>query len=237
MSNFLAELFGALEQWLTAVRLLLPRVLAALVILGIGLAVATIVRRLVALLLRRTTFDVTSHRLGLAGLLQRGGAEGTPSSIVGSMAYWLVLTASALQGLSALGLESTDRFVGACVSLLSRTFLAVLILAAGYIVSLFFARATLIAAVNAHMRPARWIAAGVQTLIVLFSCAIALEEMGIASAVVRDAFSILFGGVVLALALAFGLGGQTVAREILEQRWRQEGHDADHTPPSELRHL
>jgi hypothetical protein len=37
------------------------------------------------------------------------------------------------------------------------------------------------------------------------------------------AFAITFGGLVLALALAFGLGGRGLAREILERRLRRKG--------------
>jgi hypothetical protein len=236
MRDFFSELSFTLQQFLGAAAALAPRVVAALVILALGVLVATLVRRFALVLLRRSRFDVTSHRLGLAGLLARGGAEMAPSEVVASMLYWLVLAGSILQGLSALDLPSVDRFVGGTVSFLTRLVVACLVAAGGYVVSLFFGRAALIAAANAHMRPARWIAAGVQGFIVLFAAALALEQLGIAPGVVRDAFSILFGGVVLALALAFGIGGQTVAREILEQHWRHDHPDRDRER-DELRHL
>ena len=51
--------------------------------------------------------------------------------------------------------------------------------------------------------------------IVAFTAAVTLEELGIAPDLVRSAFVILFGAVALALALAFGLGCQELAREWL----------------------
>ena len=44
--------------------------------------------------------------------------------------------------------------------------------------------------------------------IMVFVVIIALGEMNIGAAILYPAFLILFGGIVLALALAFGLGGQ-----------------------------
>ncbi len=46
----------------------------------------------------------------------------------------------------------------------------------------------------------------------------ALEQLGIGRGAITVAFAILFGGVVLALALAFGLGGKDIAREYLEKK-------------------
>src|SRR5689334_8053504 len=111
MHDFLNDLSYTLSQLGDAIRSLAPRVVAAIVILVIGFLLAFLIRRLALLLLRRSRFDVTSHRLGLAGLLVRGGAEMTPSEVVASMLYWLVLAGALLQGLHALDIPAVDRFV------------------------------------------------------------------------------------------------------------------------------
>jgi hypothetical protein len=59
-----------------------------------------------------------------------------------------------------------------------------------------------------------------------------LTHLGIAKEIVVAAFSILFGGVVLALSIAVGLGGRNIAREALERRWRKAKEDRD-----EMAHL
>ena len=56
----------------------------------------------------------------------------------------------------------------------------------------------------------------------LFVIATALTEIGIGRDMVLIAFGTLFGGIVAALALAFGLGGRHLAREILERGRRRE---------------
>ncbi len=239
MEVFLQGLAETFRTWVDAALGLAPRAVACVVFVVLGVLAARIVRWLMRALLRRVDFDVTAHRWGLTRLVRQGGSEITPTDAVASMASGLVLAGGVLQGLTALQVAQVDNAVDASVTFLERLVVALLIAAGGYIVSRFFGRAALIAAANAHLRAARWIAAGVEGLIVLFSTALALEHLGLAPDVVRDAFSILFGGVVLALALAFGLGGRGVAAEILQQAWHHEhplppdGADAT----SELRHL
>jgi hypothetical protein len=61
---------------------------------------------------------------------------------------------------------------------------------------------------------------------VAFVVLIALDQMGVGGAIIRQSFLIILGGVVLALALAFGIGGQHWAAEILERWWpRREPKD------------
>ena len=95
-----------------------------------------------------------------------------------------------------------------------------LLLLVGLLLANFFAEATLIATVNAQIQEARLIANLVRWGIGLFTAAMVLTQLGIAKEIVVSAFSILFGGVVLALALAVGLGARHIAREALERRWR-----------------
>jgi hypothetical protein len=53
--------------------------------------------------------------------------------------------------------------------------------------------------------------------IIIFAVTIAMEELGIAPLLVGTAFNIILGGIVLALALAFGLGGKDAAAKYLEE--------------------
>jgi hypothetical protein len=92
----------------------------------------------------------------------------------------------------------------------------------------------LITAVNAGILQARLLARTTRWVILLFAVATALVEIGIGRDMVLIAFGVLFGGLVLALALAFGLGGRHLAREILERGRRREREPA---PQDSITHL
>ena len=49
----------------------------------------------------------------------------------------------------------------------------------------------------------------------------------IAKEIVVAAFSIMFGGVMFALAIAVGLGGRTIAKDLLEERLRRKKVEND----------
>src|SRR2546427_351051 len=98
----------------------------------------------------------------------------------------------------------------------------------GWLAANFVAQAVLVAGVNAGLLRARLLARSARWLILLFVFATALTEIGIGRDMVLIAFGVLFGGLVLALALAFGLGGRHLAREILERGQRREREPAGH---------
>jgi hypothetical protein len=135
------------------------------------------------------------------------------------LVYYFLFFIFLLLGLHALESPAIDAFIAQLFAYLPRLAAALLILFAGYLVSAFVNRTVLIAAVNANLQFARALATAAQTLVLIFFLAISLEQAGIGQGIIVATFSILFGGVVLALALAFGLGGRDLAKDILEQRF------------------
>ena len=74
-------------------------------------------------------------------------------------------------------------------------------------------RAVVIAAVNQGIHYARLLAEAVRLLMIVLVLAMALEQLQVAPVIVVAAFSIIFGGIVLALAIAFGIGGHRCRKE------------------------
>ena len=86
----------------------------------------------------------------------------------------------------------------------------------------FFSRAALLAAVNADFPSPRLIATVIRTIIVVFAVSMAFEQMGLAERTILAAFTIAFGALMSGLAIAFGIGGQDLARQFLERRFLKE---------------
>jgi predicted Co/Zn/Cd cation transporter (cation efflux family) len=63
--------------------------------------------------------------------------------------------------------------------------------------------------------------------VLLFTAAMVLTQLGIAKEIVVAAFSIMFGGVMLALAIGIGLGSRSIAKDFLEQRLRRKKFERD----------
>jgi hypothetical protein len=59
--------------------------------------------------------------------------------------------------------------------------------------------------------------------VILLGAAIALEHAGLGATVVTVAFGILFGGIVLAMALAVGLGSKDLVARSLQRHFPEPG--------------
>jgi len=108
---------------------------------------------------------------------------------------------------------------------------AILLLIAGTLIARFLARSVLIGAVNAHLQYARFLSLGVKWLALVLTAAMVLDHLKVGGVVVELAFGILFGGIVLTLSLAVGLGSRDlVSRSPQSHVDRPAEHGA--TPPS-----
>lgn len=227
-------LLGPLKALGQKVLGLLPNLLAMVIILSLGWLIAWAAGLGVERLLRVIGLDRLSNRLGATAALARGGVKADPSHLVGRAAYWIVLAFAVIAGLSALNVEPINRLAQSFLAYIPHLFTAAVILATGYLLSNFVGQAVLIAAVNAGLPPARTVAAFSRWGIQLAAIAMALEQLGIAQQIVVVGFGITLGGVVLAAAIAFGLGAKDLAKEFLERRLSNRRAEQ---APDDLRHL
>ncbi len=197
---------------------ILPWLITVSVILVVGAVVAAVARRLVAWLLETARFDRLAARSGLASTLERTGVFRSASDFVARLVQsllWLIIILAALSAIdSALTQTLVERFVNYIPALIT----AALILLFGSAVSRFLARSALLAAVNAQWAGARAISAGVRILVMTMAVAVALEELHIGRTFVLVSFAILFAGIVIAGAIAFGLGARDIARNWMQSK-------------------
>lgn len=207
-----------------------PNLLAMLVIVGAGLFVAWAVRLGLMRLLKALGFDSWADRMGLTALMRKGDLWTKPTPAVGSMVFWIIMIIALMAGLSALKVRAVDTLVSQFFLYLPRAFSAVLILVFGYVIAGFIGRAVLIAAVNSGYHYAKLLAEAVRLLLTVLILAMALEQLSVAPGIVIAAFSITFGGIVIALAISFGVGGIEAAKRMIERKEekKEEVKDVEH---------
>jgi hypothetical protein len=196
----------------------LPNIFAMGILLLGGLFAAWALGAAVERLLRIVGFDHLCNRFGMTAGLLRAGIKTDPSHLIGNSLYWLVFLLACVAALSALNLTPINQFAQSLLAYVPHLVTAGVILLAGYVCSNFASQAVLIAAVNAGLPPARLIATCSRWGIQLLAAAMALEQLGIAEHIVVVGFGITWGGLVLAAAIAFGLGATDLAKDFLERR-------------------
>jgi hypothetical protein len=123
-----------------------------------------------------------------------------------------------LLGISVLGIAGLEEYISRFFLFLPRLCVALVILFFGLVAASFFSRAALLAAVNANIRSSRMLSIAVRFVIIAFSLSMTFEVLGVAEQTMLIAFGTMFGAAMLGLAIAFGLGGQDLARRFLEKR-------------------
>jgi hypothetical protein len=231
MEAFINLILEPLQEVYLKFRAFFPNFLAMVLIIVAGIVLAWMVKTILLRLLKAISFDSWSDRMGLTTLMRKGDVWVKPSNAIGSFVYWIFLIISVMAGLSALKIQAIDVLVARFFLYLPRAFSAVLILVFGYIIAGFIGRAVLIAAVNSGYRYARLLAEAVKLLLTVLILAMALEQLEVAPSIVTAAFSIIFGGIVIALAISFGVGGIDAARRMIEkesEEKREEKKDIEH---------
>src|SRR5437879_33229 len=213
------DLGSVLSEVSARLAAMLPALFVLLALVVIGLAAGALTRAIVSRLARAAGVDRVMERWGLAGALRRGGVLRSPSDVLGVVCFWTIFILFASLGIDALGTHGATAFL---LSFVPTLFAALLILIVGWLVANFLSQAILIAAVNAGVPEAGLLARAAHWGVMLFAGATALTHLGIGKEMVLVAFGITFGGLVFALALAFGLGGRGIARDLLERRLHRE---------------
>ncbi|HEX9137582.1 MAG TPA: hypothetical protein VF905_11665 [Nitrospirota bacterium] len=204
---------------------------ASVIIILVGIGIVRIVRVIILKILRAIKFDSWSDRMGLTSFMRKGDLWNKPSIAVASFVYWFLIIGVLMVGISSLNIQAMDSLITRFVMYGPRLLSATLIIVIGYIATGFISRAVLISSVNRGFLFARLIAEAVRVLLTVLFIAMTLDELEVARGIVVTAFAILFGGIILALSISFGVGGIDAARKIIEretEKKEEEKQDIEH---------
>jgi hypothetical protein len=209
----------------------LPGVLALVVILLITMLVTFGVRVVLRRFLRSVDFDGIVSRWGFSEVAEWFPKQ-SPSLMAIRIVNWCIILIGILIGINALDAELTSRLVARLFDYIPHVIAAVIVLAVGTLAARFLARSVLISAVNLKIHSAKLISLGVKWMVMVLTAAMALEQLGIGGQIVTLSFAILFGGIVLALALALGLG----SKDMVSRSWEKQDR-GEKTKDEGLQHL
>ena len=218
-------LLESIRESLHQVGVFLPRLLLAIVIVVIGWLLAKAVRFAVVRALRAINLNVVTEKAGIDHFLKQGGTEVDTIRVLGSLSYWLVILAALMIASNSLDLTLVTDLIGRIVLFVPKVMLAVVIVVFGAYFARFVASALTTYLRDTHVGEAALIGRLALYAIMVFVIMIALDQIGVGD-IVRQAFLIIIAAIALGLALAFGLGGQKRAADVIE-RWSRAANDKE----------
>ncbi|PYT12367.1 MAG: hypothetical protein DMG59_23570 [Acidobacteria bacterium] len=201
---------------ITKLASLLPGTVALIIAVALSAVLGAILAFLLRRLLRAVDFD---ERLAhaVSPVWTQWSPSQSPTLLVTRVVFWALILIGFLIGIAAFDATLTSQLVLSIFTYLPNVVAAVLVLLMGTLIARFIARSVLIGAVNMNLQYARVLSLGVKWLVLVLTVAMALEHLSIGGGIVQLAFGILFGGIVLALALAVGLGSKELVSRSLER--------------------
>jgi flagellar biosynthesis protein FliQ len=222
MGNF-DVVIEPLRAFLVQVGAYLPRLAVAVVVLIAGWLIAKAIRFAAVKALRALNFHVLTERAGIDGFLQQGGTERDTTDVFGAVIYWVVVLVALVIAFNGLGLTHVTELLTRVLLFLPKLLVGLLVLIFGAYFGRFVGNAVQTYFRNVGVSDADLLGRIAQYAIVVFVVLIAVDQLDIGGDLVQNTFLILLGGVVLALALAFGLGGRDWAAGLLARWFPQRG--------------
>jgi hypothetical protein len=222
----------SVQRVLTNLAGFLPGVVAMLLAILLAVVLGTVVRWVVSRTLRLLRFDQQLERWGVSALAE-WSPGGSPALLVGRLVFWLIVLVGILVGLAALDATLMPAMLERLIAYLPNVFVAVVLVLMGTVLARFLSRGVVISAVNLQLQSARLMGLGVKWLVLLLTLAMALDHLGIGGAILKLAFGILFGGIVLALALAVGLG----SKDVVSRSWERQAEKRPDDTRAPVQHL
>jgi len=226
-------LLASTARFLTRFANLLPGLAALIIALLLSAILAWILAAIVRRVLAGLHFDERLGRWGFSSLAEWSPMN-SPTRLISRSVAALVMISGFLIGIAAFDLDWTYLFVQKMFAYIPNVLAALLVLFVGNVLARFLARSVLIGAVNLNLQYARFLSIGVKWIVIVLAFAMALEHLRIAPGIVELAFGILFGGIVLTLALAIGLSSKDLIGKSLERDVKKASTEPVEDP---LRHL
>ena len=195
----------------------LPNLLGFLVLLLVGFIVAKIVAGVVRKVLQKVGVDRHLQQAGPHNYVERFMPGASVSNGVSRLVFWLIFIFFAFAAIGALKIPAVTTFMNQVLAYLPNIIVALAIfvvaaLAAGAV-------AGAVGKLMGDTPTGKIVATVVPALIMVIALFMILEQLQIAPEIVRIAFGATMFAIALGLALAFGLGGRTVAQRLLEDAY------------------
>jgi len=219
----------AFENLVRMVADFLPRLIVMVALILVGWIIAFLLKHILRSVLHWVKFDRLSEESGASHVLRKAALPSL-SELLSRSLFWLSWLGFMLIGISVLGISSLQDQISRFFLFLPQVFVALLILLVGMLAANFFSRAALLAAVNAGYPSPRMLSGTIRLVIMAMVVSMALEQIGLATHTVLMAFSIVFGALMFGLAIAFGLGGRDLAKDVLEKHFLEKKKEDEEEP-------
>jgi len=217
MDNFYTITISTLGDLWSKFLLVVPNVLLAIVVFLIGLFIASLIAKLIERIFKALFIDRLLEKMGLAKATEKAGLKLNSGKFVGEIIKWLIILVFLVAVADMLNLNGLSEFLNSIVLYIPNIVIAVLIVFAATVFAYFVERLITRSLKAASYDHYGFVAGMAKWAIFIFAILAALVQLRVAPEMIQVLFTGIIAMIAIAGGLAFGLGGQDVAKDILDK--------------------
>jgi Conserved TM helix len=225
MENFGAAMLTSLAAAMATLFAALPKILGFAIILMLGWFVATLIAKAVAAVLRTVKFNQAAQRAGFSDFTRKMGVDSDASGFLANIAKWFIRLIAMVVAFDALGLPAVSNVLRELLLWLPNLVVAMVVLVVAGLAADALAKLVRGATAQGGFSNPDALATVAKVAVWAFAIVIAVNQIGIAAALVNTLLMATVGALALAFGLAFGLGGRDTAARLLGE-WKQSAENA-----------
>ena len=214
-------MINSLQNILAGTLSFLPSLIGALVIIVIGLIVASGLRALIERIVVTLKVDSLLKSIGLSPFFERANLQINAGKFLGLLVYWFLVIVFVLAATDILGLFGVSLFLRDLLNYIPNIIVAVLIMLAAVILANFLRSLVRASVTSAQLHASKFLGTLAWWGTVIFGLLTALIQLGIATAIINTLITGLIAMIAIAGGIAFGLGGKDYATHLLEKLRRE----------------
>jgi len=186
----------------------IPKLISALIILFIGYIIAKIIKRVLTEVLRKVKFNDVADKVGVNGFMSKAGLKSDASGLMGKMGYWMVMFTTLTLFFSNLGLPEVSGLLQQAVAFIPKILVGCILLIVGMYAADFLRDLVVATLKGGGFESPNLVGNITYGGIMFLVVSMVLNQIGIGGDIVNTLVTSVLGGVSIATAIAFGLGGR-----------------------------
>lgn len=221
VADFNAAVTEALQEILTRVIAFVPNLVGAAVILVVGWIVAALLEWAVDNVIRAIGLQTLFERVKVEDVVKKAEGKKDTTGLIAAAIKWVILLVTLVAAADALNLPQISEFLNQVLNYIPSVVATAVILIIGTIFAHFMAKVVSGVTKASNLYFADLAGSATRYSILVFTILAALSQLGIATAFLQTLFTGFVAALAIAGGLAFGLGGQGAAKDLIE-RFKKE---------------
>jgi hypothetical protein len=209
LNNYFISLYPSIIQSILSI-------ITALVVFFIGWVIAVFIKWALEFILSKINIKELFNKIGLGKYIEDFSWEEKLDKSLAEIGFWIVIIVFLMASLDILGLSVVNSFIQSVLNYIPKAVAGGLILLVGFLIGELVRKVLTGILRGLEKKSAAGISSFIKWAIIVFAFLAALNTWGVAVEIINTLAMGIILFVALAGGLAFGLGGQEIAREILE---------------------